>query len=128
VAPPAGDRGERVAPSTLRAAAADDDARRQLERGVLAREVEATGFGTLLGSMPAPAPRREPSHAEDERARGRERAQGEKAVARARARAEDLERRAAAAEEAAAGARARAGEAAAELARCERRLRELLAP
>jgi hypothetical protein len=118
---------DRVA-STLRAAAADDDARGQLVRGVLARDVEATGFGTLLGSMPAPAPRREPSRAEDERARGRERAQAEKAVVRARARSEDLERRAAAAEEAAAEARAKAAEAAAELARSERRLREPLAP
>ncbi len=118
---------DRVA-ATLRAAAADDEARSQLERGVLTREVEPTGFGTLLTGLPAP-PRGAKPKARDARRRERERerarAQAAKAVARARERAEDLERKAAAAEEAAADARARATEAAAELEAAEQRLSEL---
>lgn len=117
---------DRVA-QTLRAAAADDEARGLLERGLLTREVEATGFGTLLGSLPAAPPSRAKPKTEA-RERAKERARAEKEVERARARADDLERRATSAEEAAADARRAAADAAADLAESERRLRDLAAP
>ena len=122
--PPTDATLDRVA-STLRAAAADDGTRDLLERGVLTREVEATGFGSLLGALPAAPARPAPRRGEDARRKKQERAQAEKEVGRARARAEDLERRAVAAEEAAADARTRADDAAADLEAAERRLADL---
>lgn len=100
---------------TLRAAAADDEARGLLERGVLAREVEASGFGSLLSAMPTgPAKRKAaPRKKAEDAAKKRERAKVERLRARA-------ERAAAKAAEAAEAARA----AAEELAEAERRWAE----
>ena len=74
---------------TLRAAAADDEARALLERGVLTREVEASGFGSLLASMPAGPAKRRPAakskRAAEDAAKKRERAKAEQEVERLRA-------------------------------------------
>ena len=85
---------------TLQAAAADEQARGDLERGVLADELEPSGFGGLFGSLPpaaaAPKPRPTPK---------RDRAREKEAVARARARAKELRQAAATAERKVADAR-----------------------
>ena len=65
----------------LRNAVADDDARKELARGVLREETEIAGFGAFAGVTP-PRPRREPKgdtararrKREDEKRRERERA------------------------------------------------------
>jgi hypothetical protein len=108
---------EKIA-TTLRAAPGDPDARALLERGRLAREVEATGFGALAGVQPRPAP--------DRRAEKRERAKELRAQVRElQRRARELAREADRAEAAAAAARAEADEAAEAAARAEHEL-ELL--
>ena len=137
---------------TLHAAAAADEARAELERGRLTRELEPAGFGSLLGAV-AEAPLR-PARIRNERARrpAAEKAKpaarpasaaakelARRAVVAARERARDRRREAIAAERAVAearraleraereaeSARAQAAAAAAEAARAERRLREL---
>jgi hypothetical protein len=110
---------DRVA-RTLRAAAGDDEARPLLERGVLTREVEPTGFASVLGAMPATPPAR-PREPKRDPAEGRERARAERELTRLRARAAELERAAEAAERAATEARRRADEVAKELAAAEKR-------
>lgn len=110
---------DRVA-KTLSAAAGDAEARSLVERGVLAREVEPSGFASVLAAMPATPPRRpapKPDHAAE-----RERVRTERELARLRARAAELERAAEAAERAATEARRRADAAADELAAAEKRL------
>jgi len=108
--------------ATLRAAAADEGARGLLERGVLTREVESTGFGSLLAAMPktsGPARRaKPPARPAEDAARTRERAKAEKEVERARVRAGRAEAKAAEAHEAARAA-------AEELAAAERGLSEI---
>jgi hypothetical protein len=111
---------DRVA-RTLRAAAGDDDARPRLERGVLTREVEPTGFASVLAAMPA-EPLRPRAPKPDRAADARERARAERELSRLRSRTAELERAAEAAERAAAEARRRAGEAADQLAAAEKRL------
>lgn len=131
---------DRVA-RTLHAAAADDEARDRLERGVLTDEVEPTGFGGLLGQMaPAEAARAGRGKAapkEDQAARKRKEAR--EAVGRARVHAKELRAEATAAEREAAQlrraaeraerdaekARERAEGAEAEVERAEARLDEL---
>jgi hypothetical protein len=107
---------EKVA-TTLRAAPGDPEARGLLERGRLAREVEATGFGALAGVRPRPAP--------DRRAEQRERAKELRAEVRElQRRARELAREAERADAAAASARAAADEAAQAAARAEQELLE----
>lgn len=107
---------------TLRAAAADDEARALLERGVLTREVEASGFGSLLSALPAeskPSRRTKPrTRPTEDPALRRERAKAEKEVERAQVRVEHTAEKAAEAQEAARAA-------AEELAAAERRLGNL---
>ena len=111
---------DRVA-RTLRAAAGDDEARPLVERGVLTREVEPTGFASVLAAMPAKPAARRSQPKRDAGEKKRERARAERELARARARAEELARAADAAERAAKEARRKADEAAEELERAERR-------
>ena len=93
---------DRVA-RTLTAAVADVDARADLERGTLARELEPTGFGSLLGALPeAPRASRAASSA-----RPREAAKAQAALERARERADALRRELDAAERVVADARRR---------------------
>jgi hypothetical protein len=109
---------------TLHAAVADEDARADLERGTLRRELEPAGFGVLAGALPEgptrPAPARaRPAPAPRERDRTREeRKPLEEELKRTRAEARELERDAK-------QARARADKAQAEVDRLEKRLRDL---
>jgi hypothetical protein len=61
----------------LRSAAADDDAREALVRGVLTEELEAVGFSPFAGIVPAPSQRSKrtagPSRAVQQKAKQRER-------------------------------------------------------
>jgi hypothetical protein len=86
---------------TLHAAVAEDSARRELERGVLTRELEPAGFGALLGAMPQET--RAGARPRRERARGGEKARA--ALERARELAAALREDADAAERALAEAR-----------------------
>jgi hypothetical protein len=130
---------DRVA-RTLHAAAADDEARAELERGVLTEEVEATGFGGLLGAL-SPSARKAaaPKKAEERDDRAERRKEARAALARARAHARELRQDATAAEREAAQlrraaeraerdaqqARGRAEGAEAEVERADQRLRDL---
>ena len=128
---------DRVA-RTLHAAAADEDARAQLERGVLTEEVEASGFAGLLGAL-SPSLRTEAAAGAKQRDdRAERRKEAKERVGRARAHARELRQEATAAEREAAqlaraaerarrdadAARERADEADAQLERAEQRLRE----
>jgi len=116
---------EKVA-TTLRATAGDPDARGLLERGRLAREVEASGFGALAGMQPRAA-------LPDPRADARERAKALRIELRElqqRAReldrqARDLEREAERAAKAATTARKAADEAQGAVERAEAALLDL---
>jgi hypothetical protein len=114
---------------TLRAAAADPEARTLLERGTLTRELEPAGFDAFAGLTPPAAPRSEqPSRAELQKlrrrvrtleAQARKRGQAalvaERAAERAEAAAEKARRKAADARAGAAAADAALSEARAEL-------------
>ena len=89
---------------TLHAGVADDDARRDLERGTLVRDLEPAGFGSLLGAMPA-APARKRKPAGDGKVKAR------KALEEAQARAREAHRAAADAQSALERARRDAAEA-----------------
>jgi hypothetical protein len=128
---------DRVA-RTLHAAAADEDARAELERGVLTEEVEASGFAGLLGAL-SPSVRTEATTGAKQRDRAERRKEAKERVGRARAHARELRQEATAAEREAAqlaraaerarrdaeAARERADEADAQLERAEQRLREV---
>lgn len=109
---------------TLHAAVADEDARADLERGTVRRELEPAGFGVFAGALPARPAKRAPDRARPapeprERDRKREeRKRLEADVKRARAEARELER-------VARQARARADKAHGEVDRLEKRLRDL---
>lgn len=121
---------------TLRAAAASEEARERLERGVLTDEVEPTGFGDLLGSLAASASSAPAAKPPKVDARARERKEAREALARARSHAKELREDATAAEREAAQlaraaeraerdaekARERAEGAEAEVARAKERL------
>jgi hypothetical protein len=113
---------------TIRAAAADPDARPLLERGTLTQELESTGFGALAGLKPTAAPTPVPDRREVPKlrrrvrtleAQARKRAQAalvaEGAAERAQAAAEKAARKAAQARDAAEHAEAALNEARAEL-------------
>jgi hypothetical protein len=114
---------------TLHAAVADEEARTDLERGTLTRELEPAGFGGLLGAMTAaPAPKRAPKTAD----RSREKAKAREELSRTRTRARELAREVKAAERAADDAQraleraqAEAQQAAEAVAEAERRLEDL---
>jgi hypothetical protein len=109
---------------TLHAAVADEEARADLERGTLRRELEPAGFGVLAGVLPGgaarPAPARSrPAPAARERDRRREeRKRLEEELKRARAEGREREREAK-------QARAKAAKAQTEVERLEKRLRDL---
>jgi hypothetical protein len=108
--------------STLRAAAADPDARADLLKGRLAQEPEASGFEAMRGAAAAaPKPKREA--APQRRGGDRKRVeQARAAVSEARARARELHKRADAAERDARAARKEAERADADVEKAEERL------
>jgi len=104
--------------ATLLGAAADPEARRDLERGRLSEELSAPGFEALAGVAPAPARRPGKDDRAGPAARERRRREAARAAAgEARARAERLERDAE-------RHRREADEASAAAKDLERRLRE----
>ncbi len=107
--------------STLRAAAADADARADLLKGRLTREPEATGFEAMRGVAARPAEKRaaKPPRRGGDRKRVEE---ARAALADARARARDLHTRAEAAERDARQARKEAERADADVTKAEERL------
>jgi hypothetical protein len=119
--------------STLRAAAVDEEGRRQLERGWLDREFEASGFGAVGGlGAPARSGRRKQQPPDEQSEARRQRKEHQEQIRRLRADLRERERAARAAEREADQAEAAAAQAfaAAEEARrrvgdTEARLREL---
>jgi len=108
--------------STLRAAAADADARADLLKGRLAREPEVTGFEAMSGAAARPASGKRTAKAPP-RGGDRKRVQEARAaVDQARARARELHKRADTTERDAREARKQAERADADLSKAEERL------
>ena len=105
---------------TLHAAGGSQEAREDLERGTLQRELEPAGFGVLEGAQPArrtrPASTRAAPRERDRKREERKRLEEE--LRRVRAQARELEREAN-------QARVRADKARSDVERAERRLRDL---